>query len=52
MIFYWASGGVKGIQKSKFKNRNFSIPIADSDSLQKSMNVKWSHFLKFRSYHG
>ena len=44
MILYGWSGGDKGIEKSKFKNLNFSIPIADSDSLQKSMNVKWSSF--------
>ena len=44
MIFYGPPGGDKGIEKSKFKNWNFSIPIADSDSLQKSMNVKWSSF--------
>ena len=33
------AGGDKGIEKSKFKNWNFSIPISDSDSLPKSMNV-------------
>ena len=33
-----------GIEKSKFKNLNFSISIAVLDSLQKSMNVKWSSF--------
>ena len=42
MIFYGPS--VKGIEKSKFDNRRFSILIADSNSLQKSMNVKWSSF--------
>ena len=36
MIFYGPSGGNKGIEKSKFKKWNFSIPIADSDSLQKT----------------
>ena len=40
MIVYGPSGGDKGIEKSKFKNWNFSIPIADSDSLQKNVNVK------------
>ena len=44
MIFYGPSGGDKGIGKSKFKNWNFSIPMVDSDSLQKSTNVKWSPF--------
>ena len=44
MIFYGPPGGDKGIEKSKFKNWNFSILIADPDSLQKSMNEKWSSF--------
>ena len=44
MIVYGPSGGDKGIEKSKLKNWNFSIPIADSDSLQKIMIVKWSSF--------
>ena len=44
MIFYGPSGGDKGIEKSKLKNWNFKILIADSDSLQKSMNLKWSSF--------
>jgi len=41
MIFSEPSGGDKGIEKSKLKNWNFSILIADSDFLQKSINVKW-----------
>ena len=40
MIFYGPSGGDKGIGKSKFKNWNFSILIADSDSLQKKYECK------------
>ena len=47
MIFYGPSGGVKGIEKSKLRIRNFSILIADLDSLQKSMNVKWSSFFLY-----
>ena len=44
IIFYGPSWGNKGIEKSKLRNRNFSILISDSDSLQKSMCVKWSSF--------
>ena len=42
--FYEPLGGAKGIGRSKFSERNFSILIADLDSLQKSMNVKWTLF--------
>ncbi len=50
MIFYGPSGGDKGVEKSKLKNWNFSILIADSDSLQKSMNVKWSSFFLYSDF--
>ena len=42
--FYEPLGGAKGIGRSKFSERSFSILIADLDSLQKSMNVKWTLF--------
>ena len=44
MIFYERLGGAKGIGRSKFFFKNFVILIADLDSLQKSMNVKWFPF--------
>ena len=44
MIFHEPLGGAKGIGRSKIFQRNSSILIADLDSLQKSMNVKWFPF--------
>ena len=41
------SGGPYG--RSKFQNENFSILNADSESLQKSMNVKCSSFFNIFS---
>ena len=47
MFFYQPSGGSKVNQsygEVKLKQFFLKILIADSDSLQKSMNVKWSSF--------
>ena len=46
--FYEPLGGAKGIGRSKIFQRNSLILIADLDSLQKIMNVKWFPFFYSR----